>query len=63
MEMMLRAERERNDALEQRMRQLEVFLTSMGVSHVSPGAYQSPPANGGSTSSVSSASTGMINIV
>jgi hypothetical protein len=45
------------------MRQLEVFLTSMGVSHVSPGTQQSPPANGGSTSSVSSASAGMINII
>jgi hypothetical protein len=56
-------ERERNDALEQRMQQLEVFLTSIGVSHVSHGAHQSPPTNGGSTSSVSSASACMINIV
>jgi BMFP domain-containing protein YqiC len=46
METLLRVERERNDALEQRLRQLEVFLTSMGVSHVSLGAQQSPLANG-----------------
>jgi len=56
-------ERERNDALEQRLRQLEVVFTSMGVSHGCPGAQRSPPANEGSTSSVSSASAGMINIV
>jgi hypothetical protein len=58
----LRAERERNDALEQRMRQFEVFMSSMGVSQPSLGA-QSSPANVGSTSSVSSASAGMIYIV
>jgi hypothetical protein len=68
----LRAERERNDALEQcmrqfdameqRMRQFEVFMSSMGVSQLCLGA-QSSPANVGSTSSVSSASAGMIYIV
>jgi hypothetical protein len=52
-----------NDVLEQRIRQLEAFYSSVGVSHVTPGAQQSPPAHGGSTSSVSSASTSMINIV
>jgi hypothetical protein len=35
----------------------------IGVLHASPGVRQSPPANGGSTSSVSSASACMINIV
>jgi hypothetical protein len=63
METMLRAERERNDALEQRMRQFEAFMTSMGSSHVCPGAQQFSPANVGSTSSINSASTGMIHIV
>jgi hypothetical protein len=38
-------------------------MTSMGQSHLCPGAQQSSPANGGSTSSVSSASAGMIHIV
>jgi hypothetical protein len=59
----LRAERERNDGLEQRMRQFEAFMSSMGVSHGTIGAKQSPPANVGSTSSVSSSSAGMIHIV
>jgi hypothetical protein len=63
METMLLAERERNDALEQRMRQFEAFMTSMGLSHVCPGAQQSSPANVGSMSSVSSASACMIHIV
>jgi BMFP domain-containing protein YqiC len=63
METLLQAQTHRNDVLEQRIRQLEAVLTSVGVSHVSPGAQQSPPANGGSTSSVSSASACMINIV
>jgi hypothetical protein len=68
----LRAERERNDALEQRMqqfdameqrmRQFEVFMSSMGVSQPCLGA-QSSPAHIGSTSSVSSASAVMIYIV
>jgi hypothetical protein len=56
---MLRAERERNDVLEQRMRQFEAFMASMRVSH----AQQSSPANVGSTSFVNSASAGMIHIV
>jgi hypothetical protein len=60
---MLRAERERNDALEQCMRQFEAFMSSMGLSHACGGAQQSSPANVGSTSSVSSASGGMIHIV
>jgi len=70
MEAMLRAEREGNDALEhrmqqfdsieQRMRQFEAFMTSMGQSHLCPSAQQSSPGNGGSTSSVRSASAGMI---
>jgi hypothetical protein len=67
MKTMLRAERERererNDASEQRMQQFEAFMTSMGLSHLCPGAQQSSPANGGSTSSVSSASADMIHIV
>jgi hypothetical protein len=68
----LRAERERNDALEQHMRQFdtmeqrmqqcEVFMSSMGVSQPCLGAQPSP-ANVDSTSSVSSASVGMIYIV
>jgi hypothetical protein len=63
METLLQAQTQRNDFLEQRIRQLEAFYSSMGVSHVPPVAHQSPPANEGSTSSVSSASAGMINIV
>jgi hypothetical protein len=63
METLLQAQTQRNDALEQRLRQLEAVLTSMGVSHASLGTQQSPPANGGNTLSVSSASAGMINIV
>jgi hypothetical protein len=59
----LRAERERNDGLEQRMRQFEAFMSSMRVSHGTVGAQQSPPANVSSTSSISSASAGMIHIV
>jgi hypothetical protein len=38
-------------------------MSSMGVSHSCLGAQQSSPANVGSTSSVSSASAGMIHIV
>jgi hypothetical protein len=38
-------------------------MTYMGSSHVCPGAQQSSPANVSSTSSVSSASAGMIHIV
>jgi hypothetical protein len=63
MQTMLRSERERNDILEQRMRQFEAFMASMGVSHACLGAQQSLPANVGSTSSVSSASAGMIHIL
>jgi hypothetical protein len=63
METLLQAQTQRNDTLEQHLRQLEAVLTSMGVSHASSGAQRSPPTNGGSTSSVSSASAGMINIV
>jgi hypothetical protein len=68
----LRAERERNealeqhmqqfDAMEQRMRQFEVFMSSMGISQSCLGA-QSSPAHVGSTSSVSSTSAGMIYIM
>jgi hypothetical protein len=60
---MLRAERERNHSLEQRMRQFKAFMSSMGVSYGTVGAQQSSPANVGNTSSVSSASAGMIHIV
>jgi hypothetical protein len=60
---MLRAERVRNDALEQRMRQFEAFMSSMGVSHGTVGAQQSSLANVGNTPSVNSASAGMIHIV
>lgn len=45
------------DSIEQRMRQFEAFMSSMGVSQPCLGA-QSSPANVGSTSSVSSASRG-----
>jgi hypothetical protein len=62
MQAMLRAEQERNDALKQGMRQFEAFMSSMGVSQACVGA-QSSPANVGSTSSVTSASVGMIHIV
>jgi hypothetical protein len=55
----LRAERERNDILELRMRGFEVFMASHGTR----GAQQGSPANVGSTSLVSSASAGMIHIV
>jgi hypothetical protein len=57
---MLRPERERNDVLEQRMRQFEAFMSSM---HGTVGVQQSSPANVGSMSSVSSASASMIHIV
>jgi hypothetical protein len=63
METLLRAQIERNGALEQHMRHFEAMLTSIGVSHTSPNAQQSPPPNEGGTSSVSSASAGMITIV
>jgi hypothetical protein len=59
----LRAERERNDILEQRMRGFEAFMSSMGVSHGFAGAQQSSPTNVGSTSSAIGASAGMIHIV
>jgi len=58
-----RAERERNDILEQRMRGFEAFMSSMGVSHGFAGAQQSSPTNVGSTSSATGASAGMIHIV
>jgi hypothetical protein len=45
------------------MRQFEAFMSSMGVSPGTVGAQQSSPANVGSTSSVSSASAGMLRIV
>jgi hypothetical protein len=51
------------EMLEQHMRHFESVLIFMGVSHTSPSAQQSPPPNGGSTSSVGSASAGMITIV
>jgi hypothetical protein len=59
----LQAQTQRNDAFEQRLRELEAVLTSIGVSHASLGAQQSPLANGGSTLYVSSASASMINTV
>jgi len=57
----LQAERARNDLLEQRLRQVEVFMSSMGAS--APCLGTPSPAHVGSTSSVSSASAGMIYIV
>jgi hypothetical protein len=57
------AERERNDTLERRMRQFKAFMSSMGVSPGRVGAQQSSPANVGRTSSVNSASAGMLRIV
>jgi hypothetical protein len=50
------------DAMEQRMRQFEVFMSSMVVSAPCLGT-QSSPVHVGSTSSVSSASAGMIYIL
>jgi hypothetical protein len=58
MEILLRAQTNWNEALEQRMRHFESILSSMG-----PVAQQSPPPHGGSTSSVGSAFAGMITIV
>lgn len=68
----LHAERARNDRLEQRvqqfdgieqrLREMEVFMSSMGVPAPCVG-NQSSPAHVGSTSSVGSASAGMIYIV
>jgi hypothetical protein len=57
----LQAERARNDLLEQRLRQVEVFMSSMGAS--APCLGTPSPAHVGSTSSVSSASACMIYIV
>jgi hypothetical protein len=57
------AERERNDTLEQRMRQFKAFMSSMGVSPGTVDAQQSSPANVGSTSPVNSGSAGMLRIV
>jgi hypothetical protein len=72
MQVELHAERARNDRLEQRvqqfdgieqrLRQMEVFFSSMGVPAPCVG-NQSSPAHVGSTSSVGSASAGMIYIV
>lgn len=68
----LQAERARNDRLEQRvqqfdgieqrLREMEVFMSSMAVPAPCVG-NQSSPAHVGSTSSVGSASAGMIYIV
>ncbi|XP_062172833.1 uncharacterized protein LOC133878319 [Alnus glutinosa] len=68
LEGIVRAERERADsmeqrirqfdAMEQRMRQFGAFMSSIGLSFVCPGAQQSSPAHVGSTSSVSSAPAG-----
>jgi hypothetical protein len=59
MEIQLRAQTDRNDALEQCMRQFEFILSSMGALHTSLVAQHSPQHNGGSTSSVvGSASAG-----
>ncbi|XP_062163219.1 uncharacterized protein LOC133870174 [Alnus glutinosa] len=68
LEGIVRAERERADsmeqrirqfdAMEQRMRHFEAFMSSTGLSFVCPGAQQSSPAHVGSTSSVSSAPAG-----
>jgi hypothetical protein len=63
MEILLRAQTDRNDALEQRMRHFKSILASMGPLHMSPIAQHSPQHNGGSTSFVGSSSTGMITIV
>ncbi|XP_062171470.1 uncharacterized protein LOC133877245 isoform X2 [Alnus glutinosa] len=52
----LQAERARNDLLEQRLRQVEVFMSSIGAS--APCLGTPSPAHVGSTSSVSSASAG-----
>jgi len=63
MEILLLVQTDRNEALEQRMRQFKSILASMGALHTSPVSEQSPAPNGGSTSSVCSASAGMITIV
>jgi len=69
----VRAERERADsmeqrirqfdAMEQRMRQFEAFMSFTRLSFVCPGAQQSSPAHVGSTSSVSSAPARMVHIM
>jgi hypothetical protein len=64
MEILLRAQNDRNDTLEQRMRHFESILASTGALHTSPVARHSLQHNGGSTSSVvGSVSAGMITIV
>jgi hypothetical protein len=73
LEGIVRAERERADSMEQRIRQIddmeqrmrhfEAFMSSTGLSFVCPGAQQSSPAHVGSTSSVSSAPAGMVHIM
>jgi hypothetical protein len=63
MEILLLVQTDRNEALAQRMRQFEFILASMGALHTSPIAEESLAPNGDSTSSVGSASAGMITIV
>jgi hypothetical protein len=63
MEIPLRAQTDRNDALEQRIRHFESILASMGALHTSPVAKHPSQHNGGSTSSIGRASIGMITIV
>lgn len=63
MEILLQAQADKNDTLEQRMRHFESILTSMGALHTSLIAQHSPQHNGGSTSFVDSAFAGMITIV
>jgi hypothetical protein len=51
------------EAMEQRMRQFEAFMSSTGLSFVCPGAQQSSPAHVSSTSSVISALAGIVHIM
>jgi len=63
MEILLQAQTDRNEALEQCMRHFESILASMGALHTSPIAQHASPPNEGSTSSVGSDSAVMITIV
>jgi hypothetical protein len=63
MEILLWAQTDKNEALEQRMRHFESILASIGALHTSSIAQHSPPPNGCSISFVGNASISMITIV
>jgi hypothetical protein len=62
LEGIVRAERERADSMEQRIRQFDAMEQRIRQFEC-PGAQQSSPAHVGSTSSVSSAPAGMVHIM